>query len=75
MPIRPRLSTDAGAIRYFSPNAAFDAATLKMAFGAIALNAAGRTGEASPGVTLDSLLDGESEIAVGGGRDRSSVIN
>ena len=31
-------------------------------------------GEASAGVTLDSLLDGESEIAVGGGRDLSRHV-
>jgi hypothetical protein len=37
-----------------------DGAALKVAFGAIPLNAAGRTGETSASVALDGLLDGES---------------
>jgi hypothetical protein len=51
-----------------------DAPTVEMALGTIALNAARGAGEACPSVALDGLLDGESEIAVGAGRDGSSVI-
>jgi len=45
-----------------------------MSIVAIALNGAWGAGETCPGVALDSVVDGEREIAVGGGRDRSSVM-
>jgi hypothetical protein len=40
----------------------------------VALNAARGAGEACAGVALDGLLDGESEIAVGAGRDLSRHV-
>jgi hypothetical protein len=63
-----------GRDEIFFAECGLDAAALKMAFGAIALNAAGRTGEASASIALDGLLDGESEIAVRARRDRSRHV-
>jgi hypothetical protein len=45
-----------------------------MSIVAIALNGAWGAGETCPGVALDSVVDGEREIAVGGGRDRSRQV-
>ena len=45
-----------------------------MTLGAIPLNTAGRAGKSCASIALDGLLDGESEFAVGGGRDRSRQV-
>jgi hypothetical protein len=58
-----------GRDEIFFAECGLDAAALKMAFGAVALNAARSTGEACASVALDGLLDGKSEITVGAGRD------
>src|SRR5579864_43597 len=58
----------------FFAECGLDTAALKMAFGAIALNAARCAGEARASIALDRLLDGESEIAVGAGRDLSRQV-
>ena len=63
-----------GRDQIFFAECSLDAPALKMAFGAIPLNAAWRPGEASASVALDGLLYGESEIAVGGCRDRSRLV-
>src|SRR5580704_12687042 len=60
-----------GRDEIFFAECGLDAAALKMAFGAVALNAARSTGEACASVALDGLLDGKSEITVGAGRDLS----
>src|SRR5665213_2020412 len=45
-----------------------------MTFGAIALHAARRAGESGTGIALQSLVDRQSEFAVGGCRDRSRQV-
>jgi len=72
--VRDVLLDRRGRDQIFLNERGFDAATLQMTFGAIALNAARRAGKASAGAALDSLLDGESEIAVGACRDRSRHV-
>jgi hypothetical protein len=52
----------------------FDAAAVQVAFGAIALHAAGCAGETGAGVTLKRLVDREREIAVGACRDKSRQV-
>jgi hypothetical protein len=63
-----------GRDQIFFAECGLDAAALKMTFGAIALNAAGRAGKAGAGIALDGLLDGESEVAVGACRDWSRRV-
>src|SRR6516162_1202795 len=64
----------ATAVQIFFAERSLDAATLQMAFGDHSTECCGAYGEASACVALDSLLDGESEIAVGGGRDLSRHV-
>ena len=51
-----------------------DEAALQMAFGTVALDAAGRAGEPGTGVPLQGLVNRQGEIAVVGCRDRSRQV-
>ena len=53
----------------------FDTAAVEMASGAVALNAARRTGMSGVLVPLKRLFDCEGIFAVGGGRDRSRQVD
>ena len=52
----------------------FDAAAVQVAFGAIALDATRRPGEAGARITLKRVVDCEREIAVGACRDKSRQV-
>lgn len=58
----------------FFTKSSFYAAAIKIAFGAIALDAARCTGKSSPSIALQSLVDCEGEIAVWSCRDWSRHI-